>query len=104
MPVGDLEDDTYPDMSNTGGGDAHVVGGLSFDVSAMRGRYLFNVTADPTERVNLFEDERFAKSRALLEARLMRHQQYEVKSRWQASVSTPYEGWVANGGFLAPWL
>ena len=65
--------------------------------------FLFNLTADPTEEVNLFGDARFADARATLEGRLHYHQMREVQSIWQPESTTAWSTWDANGGYITPW-
>ena len=67
--------------------------------------FLFNLTADPFERVNLVDspDPAVAAVLANLTARLLQYQAREVEPLWRAETSDPYAAWVANGGFIAPW-
>jgi hypothetical protein len=65
--------------------------------------FLFNLTADPTEDLNLFGDARFADARTALEDRLHHHQMREVKSIWQPESTTAWAAWTSNGGYITPW-
>lgn len=66
-----------------------------------QGQFLYNISVDPNERVNLYGVEEYAPIQALLDERIAHFSQYEIELLGQESYSA--STWTRYGAAV-PWL
>merc|ERR1712070_826142 len=65
--------------------------------------FLFNITSDPLEQINLLEKQRYHKIAIEMKEQVMRHVKLEAKALWKDMSDNGIDTWIDNGYFISPW-